>query len=374
MSPFAHLSHYAPAQRLSAHASHLWVDGAFGFGLAVVAVLAALLALWAYSRARALGAEVWKRRGLRAGPVLLPGVAQPLDDTHAASTALIELSIHQQGSQHQSKQGPFIRWSETSRALVDRAFLLVTESGAEVRVEPGARIELVDRLEKPVRQLGTTRLRIARIVPGERIWVRGVLAVARSRSDGPYRGGDDGRAVLHPPVGGVLFVSSEPVENELRSLARFHFAFALLFAVLLALSQAWWFRGYHQLRSRGVLAHAAVTDHRKWQTHSKSPTYTHYGCTLEFDCPTGRAIVDEETNDDIYFGLADESEVPIVYLPSDPALCLVGGIAEIGTTHTRVIVAGGAMFAACFVYLWAAIARRPWWRRRKLVETEKGEL
>lgn len=370
----ARFAHYAPNLRLSSHASRIFADEVFGFGLIAVCVAVLLGAVWAWARARQLGEEVWKRRGLRSGPALLPGVAHPLDERHGAEHALIELTIEQEGKQVETKSGPHVHWRETSRRLVDRPFLLRTDGGDEVHVEPQGRVVLIDRLMPPVRVRPGVRHRIARIDPGERVWIRGVLSIPAREAQGPYRDGGAARPTLRPDGTRPLSVSSEPVDNELLASARFHFLFAVLFATAFALSQGVLFRPYHALRSGGQVTEATVTDHRRWITRNKSSVTEHYALGLEFECPTGHALVYEETNGVAFARFAEGATVPVVFLPSDPTLAQIGSGDELGTTQARTAIATGVSSFLLFIYMLTGFSRRPWWRRDKLHEVEKNVL
>jgi hypothetical protein len=375
MPPLHELVHFAPSLRLLPSAARVWADAVFGFCLAACSIAALCYALWAWSRANALSAEVWKRRGLRPGPLLLPGVAQPLQASDDKNAPLIQLTIHQAGRQFEAKSGPYVRWTEVFRQLRDGPFLLRTDAGDDVHVEPSGHVELVDRLEPPLRQSADKRLRIARIVPGERVWIRGVLTPASRDDSGPYRGGGgDGLPLLRPPPGGALLISSQAVDSEHRSLARLHLAFAALIAGALAVCQGYVFRPYHALRSRGEVTQAMVVEHRRWVTYEKHATVQHYGFRLEFDCPTGRAMVDEETSAEAFFATADGEDVPITFLLEDPTVSQIGRPNELGVSHARLVAPVVGSLALLALYVFALAKRRPWWRKRKVTETEKGAL
>src|SRR5690348_1743842 len=106
----------------------LWAGGIGGFVPLLFAFVTGLIALSAWSRARVLSAEVWKRRGLRPGTILLCGIAQRLDESGEPSASLVELEIEQVGIQRPKTQ---VVWKEISRVLRDRPFLIRTDAGDE---------------------------------------------------------------------------------------------------------------------------------------------------------------------------------------------------------------------------------------------------
>ncbi len=378
MDAITDIASYAPQLRVSPDWSRVFADQLFGFALAVFSVGALLYALWAWSKSSALGKEVWKKRGLRAGPILLPGIAHPTkqEPKQEAKGAqpLVELTIRQAGTSRRGKRKSYVEWRETSRQLDDRPFLLRTDGGDEVLVESQGRIELVDRLEPPIRTGLKERLRVARIIPGERVWIRGVLSLPSEGGQGPYRGGSASVPTLRPAPRGSLFISSEPVGNEHGAMARFHLVFAWLFIAALGWFQGATFRPYHLLRAHGEVTDAVVLEHRQWTTRNKNATTHHYSLRLEFDCPTGRAVVDEETNYYAYTQLGDGAVAPITFLRDDPTVSQIGRVPEMGTTIARVGLAAVVTGALLFAYVLGAVMRRPWWKRKHLVEYEQDTM
>ena len=361
----------APPGRLSPATSHLFVDLLLGGWLLVAVGIAALFAFLAWSRAKKLGAEVWHKRGLRPGPILLPGVAAPLDDDQSGQP-FIELSIDQRGVERSSKNGRFVVWTETSRTLRDRAFVLRCDNGERVRVEPSGRVDLIDRLDDTHRLGPAARRRSARIVEGETVWIRGELVDAGASGDGPYRGGaPTHRWVLRPPARGSVFLSSEPVELEGRAEARFHTRIACVYLAYLALCQLAFFADYRALRADGVQDHAVVTRRTTWITRSKSTTTKHYGFHVSY---ADHQDAIEETNSHAYAAIHEGDRVPIVYVPRKPTVVQLGAAAELGLNAGAGVV--GLIFGGMLTMFYLALnaGRRPWWRRRKLVETVRGTL
>jgi hypothetical protein len=372
---------YAPMARISLGASHVWADWIFG-GILLLAVTWMFLLAWnAWVHAIALRKEVWQARGLRPGVIMLAGVAEAVEHERHEGTELppfVELTIRQLGEQRHTKNGHYILWKETSRSLSERPFHLRTDAGTLVRVEPSGRIDLIDRLEPPQRT-GVERLRLARILPGERIWVRGQLT-ALGTGGGPYRGdGATGGALhtLRPARDRPLFISSEPVEREERSAARFHALFGLTVLAAMLFTQLVIFGSFQALRARGVDGTARVDNQVSWVTHNKNSSTTHWGFDLGYVVDGIEYTTREEVSRDAYDLrrlFPEDRTVPIVYDPRSPGTMQIGGKREVGLTDGRVI---GAMFLVVGLLMaWGITShsRRPWWRRAKLNETQPGTL
>jgi len=372
----------APHFRISLESSRFITSAIFGLGIFGGAAISAAIAGLAWSRARGLTEEVWRRRGLRPGPILLCGVAERLEEAPTAVTdtaqPLIELEIEQIGTQHQSKSGSYVRWEETSRSLKERPFLIRTDNGDRVRVEPGGRIDLVDRLEAAQRGPGKVRrLRRARIEAGDRLWIRGELhRVGGGIDEGPYRGGGPTSAhVLRPPGRGALFVSSEPVEAQGLSDARFHGRYALLYVLLLALAQLVLFSDFRALHTHGVAGEASIVSRRSWTTRSKNRVTHHYAFTLRYLDEHGvEHQREEETNSRAYIFTRADAKVPITYLSTSPSTMQIGRAEEVGTTTGRIAIAAVLLSLLAIGHTMIGLSRRPWWRKKTLVETEQGVL
>jgi len=363
----------------------VFVDWVFGGVLLLVITWAAMLAWSAWVHSHALRKEVWQARGLKPGVILLAGVAEPIeaerhDAEHDALFApFVELTIRQRGEERSSRNGRYVLWTETSRSLRERPFLLRTDAGTLVRVEPSGRIELVDRLEPPRRQ-GVERQQVAKIAPGDRIWVRGVLTSAGARDGGPYRGEGSSGSVPHtlrPGRDRPLFISSQPVESEERATARLHGLFGAGLLTALILSQLGIFGSYRALRSRGVPGTAYVERVVTWITRNKNETTTHWGLDLTWNVD-GLAFSSREEVNPYIAGQHQAGErgpsAPIVYDPRSPGVIEVGWPSEIGVTDGQVALAFILSMGTLVTWLVTSYARRPWWRRKRLNERQSGTL
>lgn len=361
---------YAPAFRLSTTASELWVTWIFGVGLLLVVFACALQAWRAWSHALQLRAEVWRQKGLRSGMMLISGVAEPVEEERDAATReaaafapFVELTIHQEGTQHSSRNGQYVMWLESSRSLSERPFILHTDEGTRIRVEPSGQIELIDKLEEPMRA-GNTRRRVARIIPGERIWVRGQLVI--DSAQGPYRGLAS-QPTLRPSPDRPLLICSQPIEAEDRSATRLHAGFAVGMLLMLLFCQRVVFGEFHALR-HGVEQTATLVSKRYWSTRNKNSVTMHFAYTL---APTN---VEDEVSNDAYTRGEPGDLVPIVRGAKDATVFQIGPRSEVGIDTRNVVAAG--LVCAGIVVAWLAVAarRKPWWRRPRYDERTPGTL
>jgi hypothetical protein len=363
----------APDDRLSHEASRIFVDLVFGGGLFLCTLAAALLAFFAWSRARRLSAEVWHRHGLRAGPILLTGTVAPVEDG-PPGTPFIEVTITQQGKQYRGKNGPYIVWREVGRTLTERPFMMHTDGGDKVYVVPGGRVDLVDRLEGAQSIGPSMRTRSARIIEGEKIWLRGELRQEGSEAAGPYRGGTSSAWTMRPPAGGALFVSSEPVDVDRRKAARSHAIFALLFLVSLFLTQGIVFSEFRALRAHGAVTQGTIEARDRWRVRVKNGYHTHYAFAVSYDLPGEHYTAKRaETNSYAFTVYQNVAQVPLVYLPTNPTTLQLGSLDELGVSITAVLALSMALFFLLTIYLAVALAR-PWWRQKTVIDRISGTM
>ena len=362
---------FAPTERLSHNASHFFVDIVFGGGLFLCTLAAALLAFFAWSRARRLSAEVWHRHGLRAGPILLTGTVAPVEDG-PAGTPFIELTVTQEGKQYRGKNGPYIVWREVGRTLTERPFMMHTDGDDQVYVVPGGRVDLIDRLEEAHHIGPRTRTRSARIIEGEKIWLRGELRQEGGAAAGPYRGGSSRAWTMRPPARGALFVSSEPVDADRRKAARGHAIFALVFLVSLLLVQGAVFSEFRALRAHGVVTQGRILARNHWTVRHKDNDYPRYAFTVAYDPPGEHHTLHAETNFDAFRAHLDDALVPLVYLPERPTVMQLGSADEVGASFV-ILPLCLLFFFSLVVYLVFA-SMRPWWRRKTVIDRVAGTL
>jgi hypothetical protein len=363
----------APWSYVSSSTAHVCVDLVCGGGLLTAAVVTGGLALAAWSRARRLGAEVWKRRGLRPGPILLPGVARALDDGHGEA-AFVELTLEQRGRQWQAKGGPQVTWKEISRKLKQRPFELECENGEHVRVEPGARVELVDRLDVTEAIIPGLRRRTARITPGEPIWVRGDLYDNGKASEGPYReAAPSHRWVLRPHARDAMYISSEPVDAEERAAGKLDLKFALVY-VLLLVGARLLFADYLALRAAGVETQARVVQRNSYWVRGKHGNDPRYSLDVELDVGGRSQKLWEPTNGAAYRQIEEGAMVPVTYLPTRPTVVQLATRSDLSTDMGGVFIAYFVIVTIGLLHIGIRIGRRPWWRQKKVVEIVPGRL
>jgi hypothetical protein len=367
-----------PAQRLSFTTSHVVVDEVFGLALAVCILVALILGATAWQRSTRLRDNVWiPRRKLRAGIILIEGVAHPVEEErHAAETdavfpPFVEVTIHQRADVRRGKKGEYWVWQETSRSLTERPFLLRTEAGDSIRVEPSGALELADKLEPGPQSFGIERTRIARIIPGERIWVRGRLELGAIGSEGPYRGAQGAPTTLRPSGKEPLLISSQPVWKEDRDRALVHFGFGSLLIALLVLCQTLFFGDFRTLRSRGVVSDAVINDARSWVTQVKGRYIKHYGFSFDWLVDGKRYAGNDEVGPLAYQSYNLGAHIPIVYDPIHPKTMMPGRRDELGINNALCVVTGSMYFMALLFWYTTWKLRRPWWRQKKLVNTER---
>ena len=63
--------------------------------------------------------------------------------------------------------------------------------------------------------------------------------------------------------------------------------------------------------------------------------------------------------------------MPILYLPERPRTVQLGGPAELGYSTWRAMVGTLLLVLLTFVYGVARLVRRPWWRTKSLIESER---
>jgi hypothetical protein len=364
---------FVTAHHLSAHASHLFVDKVLGGGLLLWLAVTAILAFAAWAEARRLGAEVYRDRGLTPGPHLLPGRAEALDGADARP--LLELTITQTGEQRRTRNGHYVVWKEVARALDERPFCLKLDDGTRLLVQTSARVDLIDRLEPPQREHQTLRRRRAQICHGDAVWIRGVVERRPRGGEGPYRGSDAPEWVLRPPAREALFLSSEPVEAPARAAARFHAACLAAGLALFAGLQTLAFGDYRQLRSDPEVVTLPVAATRAWTTTHKGQVREHYAISVAVPEAGGApgASVEQETTWRAYTSVTRGLPVVVTRSRSHPKILQLGD-GEVGASADAVTTGMLLTVFAGAAQIVVGVRRRPWWRRRRVVDCESGKL
>lgn len=203
-------------------------------------VVATLLAARHYAvRARLLGASV--AGAARPGPAVVHGYV----DWCGAAESPVEVAIEQIGEEvrYEGKHTTTV-WRESRRRVELHAFEIVTPSGARVRVEPDRNARLIDELDEVQLVAPATRQKRALLSQGEEVWIVGAFRPSTGARSGrrqtAFRG--DAAAPGQVPASRPLvlrehplepmLISARPLESARSTRIQFHFAAALLFAVL----------------------------------------------------------------------------------------------------------------------------------------------
>ncbi len=356
--------------------------GVAGFvSLVIVAV-----GVWRQAAVRARAARIAEteaeKRTLAPGYAIVHGDVETGDDLPAVS-----VRIRQSGKEYADKGGMRHRWTEFERQVDARPFSLRLASGERVKVLPGNDVFLVDVLSSdPIAGTGARpaplgvpfspqRVRIAELTSKDSAYACGQLVPPLSAT--AYRGGED-CYTLHPPPGGKMLLSAEPLEQRYARRARFHGAWAFgLFAVLLVVN-AGLLGGYWLELIWGRTVGADVTQMRNWTTSGKHGPIQHYGVNAGVTLPDGYLALSSETNFSFYrYAKAELAsgrslEVPFVVVPFRYKT------ADIGTRPTLhdVRCFFSWFFLVCFGSAYWVHTRntRAWYERKKVIDVGRGPL
>ncbi len=337
---------------------------------------------WQRSRGRAAGFRASPSTDLRAqahgGRVVLRGTVSYA----RASNEAMSLEFIQEGSEEENSGNWSHRWTERSRKLTVAPFYLETAAG-RVRVEPEAgRARLADSLEGKIlvptkeerrelggRAKGPLRKRVATLVPGESVWVVGVLrtgvdpeaSAAESLEAVDYRQNSAPSALV---VRGdpTLLVSSIPLADHFEGRARRHGRDALTYA-LFALAALVLLASFGD-RVVGVTERGRVT---------KVTAVTDDGAVTghHLDVATSRGPVSGEIDADDPRRMASEVDVRFGRYSHN-----VGAGAVLGTAEFAFLMNGWLVFGAISAMLATRGRRLPWFHSEKslLVEGGGGKL
>jgi hypothetical protein len=356
------------------------------FALVMVAI-----GLWRQAATRARAAKVAEteadKRALAPGYAIVHGEVETDDDQPA-----VTVRIHQFGREYNGKGGMRHRWTEFERQVDARPFFLRLASGEKVKVLPGDNVFLVDVLSSDPRPkrawssfqvapkpLGVPfapqRVRVAELSAKDSAYACGRLAPPTPAV--AYRGGEE-NYTLHPPAGGKMLISAEPLEKRYASRARFHGGWAIALAAALLFANGVLFRAYWMELVWGRNVVANVTQTRTWTTHDKHGPVQHYALNAIANVDGNDAPLASSTNYGFYaFVKAERAagrpvEVPFIVVPFQVTT------ADLGTRPTlnlfTCIFSLFFLIAVVVGYLAHARHTRPWYDRKKVIDIGPGPL
>lgn len=210
-----------PGSRMAHETTSIYVDLAATVGLFVVATVA--LRRWRRQR----GAAARAQASFDPGAALVPGetVIAGTVEREAGASVAVRVELDQEASEWENSGIWVHEWTETGRKVHTHPFYLRHASGHRVRVEPGGDVMLVDEMDAVIRLDLARRIRIAELLPGERIFAVGELRRAPDAEVSVWRGGcNEVREgyVLVPPRGSRMLLSSEPLGERFARRAAFH--------------------------------------------------------------------------------------------------------------------------------------------------------
>jgi hypothetical protein len=311
------------------------------------------------------------------GPVtltgtLLQGEVAPEGAT-GASRAPLAVVIEQTGSEETRGGWVSHRWAETSRQVNARPFRLLLDGGQTVRVEPGADVVLQGPTERLEGMSARQRRRTASIAAGTRIHVRGELRTgldpAAAGATG-YR--DPGRSlVLAGSPDRPLVCSTAPLHARDAARAEWYRSTAVLFAILLGITQLGIYARFHLLNAFGqqvMASDARVTTHR---ISRRSPRVDVTATASFVDAAGRHRLVDRVRFDEIP---RPRSASIYTLLPAFPALHTVG-MPRVGLhLFFWVSLLCGALIAGHLRRVLREDRDHPWYQQGPLVEEGTGPL
>jgi hypothetical protein len=347
--------------------------------LVLLGTLAFAISRWRANRRRghAAGASVTTELPAKPGEAVLEGVVEA-DPVQPPMT----ITIHEFGSEASTRRSTKYEWSEIRRDVHTEPFQLVLASGERVRVEPDDTVLLASVLEQT--SSGTNpRIRVARILDGERAYVVGDLAVetvgqADTRDVGPYRGANPTSFVLRRGRERLL-VSTEPLGRRFERRARLHGrAAGATFFVLVA---------FNALVGRATVINAfgsdvdaEVVDTKTWTRTSErrglTEQYTGYTVFAKYRDPAyGKDVsVYDNVSERVFqrLQLRRVLRVPFRVVRWAPSLCTIGPGATLDAG--RLVLPSFGVVALLVSY--ARVRRRSgaWYERAKLHESGEGPL
>jgi hypothetical protein len=377
--PFQDASFYAAPGQAGATASAISAGliGVVGFFSLVFVAMGLMREAARRARAAKVAETKAENRQLAPGYAILYGEVETGDALPAVS-----VRIRQVGRDYHVKNGMRHTWTEFERHVDARPFFLRLPSGDRVKVVPGEDVHLVDVLGTDEATGGSrgassppVRVRTAALSAKDVAYACGRLVSPETTI--AYRSIDEGYS-LHPPPGGKMLLSAEPLEQRYALRARFHRGWLVACVAALLFTNGVLFGTFWMefLWGRPVAGYA--TQARTWTTSGKHGPITHYGVDADVTVDGHLLRVASETCYAYYGSVkADLAasrpvRVPFVVVPFHTQTL------DIGTQATLNIltcifgwfilsgVAGG--------YFLHTKHTRPWYERKKVIDTGSGPL
>jgi hypothetical protein len=329
-------------------------------GLLIVAAIA-LLRSFQQSRAAARAEASFNPDvALTPGEVVLLGTVERAPEAEVA----VRVEIEQDGAEQESSGTWSYKWTETTRKVQVHPFYLLHSSGARIRVEPGDNVMLVDEMDGVLRVDLTKRVRVAELLPGEKVFAVGELRRAPDPT-APlqgYRGRAEGY-LLVPPRGGKMLLSSEPLGQRFSRRAQFHWGWAgvLVFA---AVAFNLIFSSFHTRRIWGETVDARVTELSR-----SIDSDGHHQCKVTVWGANDLTFTGEVSCED--FSRINKGDT--IKVRNVPRASSEATFGSESTVHEAAFVAVLLFPGLALGYFLRARSTRPWYER-DLVETGSGRL
>lgn len=355
-----HAGQLVSRDHLGPELSSFCVDLMATVGLLVVAAVA--LRLSRRERRAAAQAETLSRPDA----ALVPGeavVTGTVEREQGASVA-VRVEVKQRGVEFENSGIWAHSWTETDRKVRVHPFYLRHASGVRIRVEPGKDVMLVDALDGVIMVDLTRRVRVAELVPDEKVFAVGELRRApdpEATAQG-YRERAEGY-LLVPPRGRPMLLSSEPLGERFAARAAFHRRWAVL-AAFAAVAFNALFASFHARRWLGETVEVRVTQLRQYED---SNDVDRFQVTM---LGPDQLSFSDEVSGAAFSRLHVGDTIKARYVPSWSAATAIG---TGGTAHSRAFGAVPLLGLIAIVYRLRARSTRPWYEK-KLVDKGSGRL
>ncbi len=308
----------------------------------------------------------------------------PDDTGGGGAEPVVTIRIHQAGKEWQSKGAWSHRWAETGRAVSARAFRLTRSDGTRVRVEPDeASVVIHDTMlvtERGRHAYASMRDRVAQVRAGDDVHAYGELRGALALGDrSAYREAHKD-PVLRAPQGSPMVIAHEPAGDTEKKRARFHTraAAALVLGLGLVVGLGW---DYVRLVSTGQTVTVTPTHVATWQTWVKpknQPGYwvTHHAVRGQTKLPGEPTAItlDDACSAELYDCVRAGACTGVPFVVAGGSGASVTGVGEAGLERDRVVGMVLLTLIAGLCYPIWAWSTRPWYVRKRLVESGSGRL